>query len=290
MSNITIIGDAHFIRFGSLIVRRGGEELLNRVVGEAAQAQRITIATNNSRWSPNDKLEVYLWTAQGVAQVTVLVGADLHPIDPAAAAFPMDEEALNRLVATEVEGQGNSAADWLRELGVAVADLADPPSAATRTLAAGFDLTGRAALSTELAKTQELAELAAQLLLLDETLPVPNYSGDALFPDKYYFNESHARLIDMRGNKNLIVTMSSPVYPKIQRLNSTPLEDGGTGHAATGSVEASAPSVWDLAPSPVTYDLVLPTNRSASVSFTPDPDLTITNYGNPWLDTFMGNT
>ena len=275
MSNITIIGDAHFVKFGSLIVRRGGAELLNVAAGEASLAQRLTIATNNQEWRPSDRLEIYLWSSQGSALISVIVGADLSPIDSASAAFPMDEEALNRLVATEVEGQGNTAADWLRALGRATAQLDEVPSAATRILAAGFDLSGRSALATELAKTPELADLAAQLLELDETLPVPNYEGDALFPDKYYFNESHARLIDMGGNKNLIVTMSSPDVPEILPLGSTPLETRGTGYGATGTPRNSRPAVWELAADPVIYDLALPTDRSALVSFTPDPHVSI---------------
>ena len=272
MSNITIIGDAHFIKFGSLIVRLGGQELLNVAAGDAALAQRITIPVNNTRWSPSDQLEFYFWTSQGYAEITVFVGADLEAIDPAAVAYPMDEEALNRLVATEVEGQGNTAAEWLRELGRAVSAYDTIPDVAADVLAAGFNLNNRAEIATKLKAAQGLGAVADSLLLLAETLPIPNYNGDALFPNKFYFNETHTRLIDMRGNKNLLMVLSAPQTPE-----PAPLTPPATH--AEGSYTVAEPDGTPLAEiqprdvsidmAPIIYDLILPTGRSANVSFSP---------------------
>lgn len=305
MSDIVIIGNAHFVRFGSLVVRLGHATLLDIKAGDAALAQRLTIQTRGRRWSQNDELELFMWSSQGEATVTVIVAQSPEPIEPGAVPLPMDAEQLNRLVATDAaEGRKNSAREYLDWLaGLDVGDA--PPAAYKELLMCGFGLHNQESLAGALeAEGGVYAEAAKRLRALDETIPIPSYDGTALFPNKFYFNESHARLIDMEGNKNILVTLSAPQTPAIG------LAGGGAHVPARGSFglfqnvtgleysRATAREVFDrmAALSPparldappareVTgrwiYDLVLPAGRAANVTLPVRPSLAAAPVGHP---------
>lgn len=294
MSDIVIIGNPHFVKFGSLIVRRGQEVLLEIEAGDAALAQRLTIQTLGSKWTQNDQLEFDVWTSQGEATITVIVAQSVEPIEPGAVPLPMDIEQLNRLVATETGDKPNSAQELLAWL--SGQDPPDPPAEWRELLMVGFGLHNQKSLADALA-AGGYAEAAKRLAALDETLPIPNDDSGALFPNKIYFNESHARLVDMEANRNVIITMSAPQTPKIGLASGAPqrpvegsytLRQNPTGLDYTRETardlerqaNLSSPDDQNLTGSWI-YDLVLPTNRTAAITLRPMPSIVRTASNAP---------
>jgi len=76
----------------------------------------------------------------------------------------------------------------------------------------------------------KLEGLGRELGELGETLPVPQTDDRGLFPFTVYTDESHARLIDMRGARNLIVSLvASEITPPRQVTPNPPGVPPDTG-------------------------------------------------------------
>lgn len=223
MSDIIITGEPYFIKNGALIVERGEIEIFRAVPDtEGLNPAQIKVQTSGDVWNRNDHLRFYLWTrepGQGVG-ISVYLQVELDPTAPTSTVVPPDRILLNELVSTDAKAP-NTAIAWLNETKKLIRAL---PSGEQRTYMQniadhGFGLHNKDAIRDQM--LQYAADFngdirlrfeagASALNALQESLPDPNDETGQLFPARFYAGpERHARLVNMRGNKQIILTMDN---------------------------------------------------------------------------------
>ena len=214
MTDILINGDVGFVLAGNLEVWRGAIKLFElRLHGndEARNPQQVKVQTAGQPWDWNDPLRVFLWTYDGSeARIRIYVAADLNPIQATSTLVEADPVTVNLL-----SGGGplapNTAQRLLDDMIGALGSLEPGPQsdALATVIMNGWDLTNQRSRAEEL-DAAGLDSWGAALRACNET---PAVIGDrdreVLFPRRVYSYEEHARLIDMRGNRNAIFSIGA---------------------------------------------------------------------------------
>lgn len=243
MTDITVNGDAGFVVAGQLEVWRGAIKIFElRPADGERNPQSIKVQTAGQEWDWNDPLRVYLWSADGSeARIRLYLAADLNPIQATSTVTEADPITTNILTGGGPLDPNTAVLFCIRLAAMAGQfNFSDPRRAALQAVGVdGFDLV------TQREKAQALEDaglpaLADEMRALNETPVFPDRDDrNTLFPRRIYSYEEHARLIDMRGNRNAIFTIA----PTLLRQPTVALDDL-TGevrpHVFQGALEANA--------------------------------------------------
>ena len=201
--DLIVEGDPYFVKHGCIIIERGAIELYRFIAdGERLNPPQIKIQLANTLWNKNDRINVWVWSRTGdIVKMEIFLTVDLRPVAPTSAVLPPNRAELLQF-APDQNPLKNTAQTFIERLRDRLDDIADPSIRAElrRWTIEGFNVADREAMLPRLDTVEY--EIYQELAALEETLPIPDYTGNAIFPLKTYTAEDHARLIHMRGARN----------------------------------------------------------------------------------------
>ena len=256
VSDIALAADPYFVRYGAIeIHRRGVIEFSSTRGGEFLQSQTTVVPMSGKTIRRDEAIEVYVWNplSEDRVSITVSLKTDEEHIPAGAPPAPADIEQINRLTSTHAAAPGDTSdlAKWAAIAASFLDNYGDSVAPAYRdlltALTRGFDLDDLMSepmnldmlLAADPPTGTALAaanDVNARFKALNETLPVPGARDPAvLFPQKVYVDEDHARLIDLAGNRSMIITMSASTVPSVARLNGPTMNLPNPADASVGA-------------------------------------------------------
>lgn len=236
VSPMAILANPFFVRFGAAAVWFRGYPYWESDASRFQEVRTVLIPAPLTPLRPGESIEFYVWNPSGNAE-TVEASIALTLTDVPGEGIdvvPSDIEQIRRLTSSEIRPQVNTAQDWLNAATPRAAEL--PDANLFRTTVAtiaryGFGLQNQTDLADDLLTGAEVAPtefrpdavaLANSFRQLPDTLPIPSADDDQLFPAHIYFNESHARVVNLQGAANMIVTLAASTVPPVRAVALSP--------------------------------------------------------------------